>query len=411
MKQTGMNFLRRKLALYKMGVEKRYRYYAMQDIDNTMSIVMPYNVKSAYRSVLEWTTKGVDALSDRIVFREFGNDDFNATEIFKANNPDIFFDTAIQSALIGSCSFVYISKDGDKFPRLQVIEASKATGILDPTTFLLTEGYAVLETDQNDNPILEAYFTPTETWYYPRDDEPYSIPNPTNQPLLVPIIHRPDAVRPFGRSRITRSGMYQQKAAKRTLERAEATAEFYSFPQKYVLGTSQDAEALDKWKATVSTVLEITKDDDNDKPVVGQFASASMEPFFSQLKMYASLFAGGSGLTLDDLGFPSDNPSSVEAIKASHENLRAAAKKAQRSFASGFLNVAYIAVCLRDNQPYERTMFMNTKIIWEPLFEIDGASLSTIGDGLIKISQAYPELNIGEVLFQTTGIKDGGIDG
>lgn len=163
MKQTGMNFLRRKLSLYKMGVEKRYRYYAMHDIDNTMSIVMPYNVKSAYRSVLEWTTKGVDALADRIVFREFGNDDFNATEIFKANNPDIFFDTAIQSALIGSCAFVYISKVEDGLPRLQVIEASKATGILDPTTFLLAEGYAVLETDQNDNPILEAYFTPTET--------------------------------------------------------------------------------------------------------------------------------------------------------------------------------------------------------------------------------------------------------
>ena len=227
MKQTGMNFLRRKLALYKAGVEKRYRYYAMQDVDNTMSIVMPYNVKSAYRSVLEWTTKGVDALSDRIVFREFGNDDFNATEIFKANNPDIFFDTTIQSALIGSCAFVYISKADNELPRLQVIEASKATGILDPTTFLLTEGYAVLETDQNDNPTLEAYFTQTETWYYPKDSDPYSIPNPTNQPLLVPIIHRPDAVRPFGRSRITRAGMYQQKAAKRTLERAEATAEFY----------------------------------------------------------------------------------------------------------------------------------------------------------------------------------------
>ena len=108
MKQTGMNFLRRKLALYKTGVEKRYRYYAMQDVDNTMSIVMPYNVKSAYRSVLEWTTKGVDALADRIVFREFGNDDFNATEIFNANNPDIFFDTAIQSALIGSLSLIHI---------------------------------------------------------------------------------------------------------------------------------------------------------------------------------------------------------------------------------------------------------------------------------------------------------------
>ena len=36
MKQTGMNFLRRKLSLYKAGVEKRYRYYAMQDVDNNI---------------------------------------------------------------------------------------------------------------------------------------------------------------------------------------------------------------------------------------------------------------------------------------------------------------------------------------------------------------------------------------
>ncbi|MUG33597.1 hypothetical protein GB996_12530, partial [Psychrobacter sanguinis] len=77
-----------------------------------------------------------------------------------ANNPDIFFDTAIQSALIASCCFVYImpgTEDG--LPKMQVIEASKATGILDPTTFLLTEGYAVLESDSNGNPTLEAYFT------------------------------------------------------------------------------------------------------------------------------------------------------------------------------------------------------------------------------------------------------------
>ncbi|HEM4474197.1 TPA: hypothetical protein U1Y90_002217, partial [Streptococcus suis] len=221
---------------------------------------------------------------------------------------------------------------------------SKATGVIDTTTFLLTEGYAILEVDENDNPLLEAYFTKDVTWYYPKGANPYSISNPTGQPLLVPIIHRPDAVRPFGRSRITRAGMYNQLAAKRTLERAEVTAEFYSFPQKYVLGTSQDADPMEKWKTTVSSLLEITKDDDGDSPNVGQFNTASMAPFIDQLRMYASLFAGGSGLTMDDLGFPSDNPSSVEAIKAAHENLRAAGRKAQRSIASGLLNVAYVAV-------------------------------------------------------------------
>ena len=62
----------------------------------------------------------------------------------------------------------------------------------------------------------------------------------------------------------------------------------------------------------------------------GQFTAASMTPFVEQLKMAAAGFAGETGLTLDDLGFVSDNPSSVEAIKASHENLRLAGKAAQR---------------------------------------------------------------------------------
>lgn len=410
MNYMGMGYLRRKLALYQLGVKKRYRYYAMADKEPSRSIVIPDKVRDVYSSVLGWTAHGVDALADRIVFREFANDDFNATEIFNANNPDIFFDTAIQSALIASCCFVYVMPGvNSELPKMQVVEASRATGILDPTTFLLTEGYAVLEQDEYGVPTLEAYFTPDATWYYPKYGEEYSISNPSGQPLLVPIIHRPDAVRPFGRSRITRAGMYQQKAAKRTLERAEVTAEFYSFPQKYVVGTSQDADPIEKWKATVSSLLEFSKDADGDSPTVGQFSTASMSPFIEQLRMYASLFAGGSGLTLDDLGFPSDNPSSVEAIKAAHENLRAAGRKAQRSFASGFLNTAYVAVCLRDKFPFSRSQFMETSVKWEPLFEADANMLTMIGDGAIKLNQAVPGYLDAKTIRDLTGIK--GADG
>lgn len=410
MNYMGMGYLRRKLALYQLGVKKRYQYYAMADKEPSRSIVIPDKVRDVYSSVLGWTAHGVDALADRIVFREFANDDFNATEIFNANNPDIFFDTAIQSALIASCCFVYVMPGvNGELPKMQVVEASRATGILDPTTFLLTEGYAVLEQNEYGIPTLEAYFTPDATWYYPKYGEEYSISNPSGQPLLVPIIHRPDAVRPFGRSRITRAGMYQQKAAKRTLERAEVTAEFYSFPQKYVVGTSQDADPLEKWKATVSSLLEFSKDADGDSPTVGQFSTASMSPFIEQLRMYASLFAGGSGLTLDDLGFPSDNPSSVEAIKAAHENLRAAGRKAQRSFASGFLNTAYVAVCLRDKFPFSRSQFMETSVKWEPLFEADANMLTMIGDGAIKLNQAVPGYLDAKTIRDLTGIK--GADG
>jgi len=49
----------------------------------------------------------------------------------------IFYYSAILSALIGSCSSVYISKGEDDEVRLQVIESSNATGVIDPITGLL----------------------------------------------------------------------------------------------------------------------------------------------------------------------------------------------------------------------------------------------------------------------------------
>src|SRR5699024_12649091 len=105
-----------------------------------------------------------------------------------------------------------------------------------------------------------------------------------------------------------------QSYSNRTLERTDVTAEVYSFPQKYAVGTSEDAEPLDRWKASISAMLEITPDDEGDKPTLGQFSAPSMQPFMEQLRIAASGFAGETGLTMDDLGFVTDNPSSAEEI-------------------------------------------------------------------------------------------------
>lgn len=385
----------------------RYKQYDMKKDDPNIGFVIPNHIKSRYKSVLGWCAKGVDSLADRLVFRKFDNDDFEVTEIFQENNPDVFFDSVVLSALVGSCSFVYISKGKQGSVRLQVIEASNATGIIDPITGLLTEGYAVLSRDEEGNPSIEAYFLPNRTDYYYNGDLRDSISHAVAHPLLVPIIHRPDAVRPFGRSRITRAGIYYQQYAKRTLERADVTAEFYSFPQKYVTGLSNEAETMDSWKATISSMLQFTEDDQGNSPKLGQFTTPSMTPFTEQLKTAAAGFAGETGLTMDDLGFVSDNPSSVEAIKASHENLRLAGRKAQRSLGAGLLNVAYLSACLRDDFPYMRSQFSKTIPMWEPLFEADANMLSLIGDGAIKLNQAIPGSVTKEMIRDFTGFGGG----
>ena len=195
-----------------------------------------------------------------------------------------------------------------------------------------------------------------------------------------------------------------QQAALRTLKRSEVTAEFYSFPQKWVTGMSPDAEMMDKWQATISSILQFTNDDDGNHPILGQFTTQSMQPHMEQLRIYASLFAGETGLTLDDLGFVGENPSSAEAIRASHENMRLTARKAQRNFGACFLNVGYLAACVRDDYPYLRRQFYLTQPRWEPIFEPDAAQLSGIGDAAIKIQQGFPDYFTEDKLHDLTGI-------
>ena len=404
----GIAYLQTKLALKRTRVLLRYRYYEMKNTNVDAGNIIPTELKDRYRSTLGWCAKAVDSLADRLVFDGFKNDNFNMWEIFQLNNPDILFDSAITGALISSCDFIYISADEDGFPRLQVIDGGNATGIIDPITNMLTEGYAVLERDEYDVPIVEAYFVAGRTdiiSHKNRGVVTESFPNDAPFALLVPIIYRPDSVRPFGHSRISRACMDLVDKARFTLTRAEITSEFYSFPQKYILGMNPDAEQMDKFKATISSMLRIDKDEDGDKPVVGQFQTSSMTPHIEQLRMYAANFGGETGLTLDDLGFATGNPASADAIKSAHEPLRLSARKAQRTFGTGFLNVGFLACCLRDKVTYSRNQMYQTTASWMPIFEPDAAMLSLIGDGAIKVNQAIPNYFDSDTLYGLTGIK------
>lgn len=401
----GIDYLQRRLADKQQRVLLRYKYYEMKNNAQDFSSLAPEKFKGLKETV-GWCAKAVDSLADRLQFDEFQNDEFNLSEIFLSNNQDILIDSAVLSALISACSFVYIREDNG-YPRLQVIDGSNATGIIDPVTNLLTEGYAVLERDSMGVVKTEAYFMAGMTEIYSHGVLVQRIPSSAPYALLVPIIYRPDAKRPFGHSRISRACIAYTQTALRTIKRSEVSAEFYSFPQKYVLGLSEDAEFNNRL-ATISSFLNFTKDGDGDHPIVGQFQQQSMTPYTEQLRTLASLFAGETGLTLDDLGFATENPSSAEAIKAGHENLRLTARKAQRTFGTGLLNVGYLAVCIRDRYAYQRDAFRDTKVAWLPIFEPDAAALSGVGDAILKINQAVPDYLGARNIKALTGMESDG---
>lgn len=390
----GIAELQKKLEHKRTRGNLRYKYYEQKQTAQDLGISTPEGLEW-FTTINGWCTKAVDNLADRLQFDKFDNDNFGFTEMFNQNNPDIFYDDAMLSSLITSCSFVYITRGGineaddTKKMRFQVIDGCNATGEIDDFTKLLLEGYAVLERDKDNKTVTYAYFQPGRTEvYHAGDKEPFAVETFNSRYCaLVPIIYRPDAKRPFGHSRISRACMDYAKSAMRTIKRSEIAAEFYSFPQKYATGLSQDSELLDSWQATMSAMLTFTKDEDGEKPTLGQFQMASFTPHLEQLKATASMFAGETGLTLDDLGFVTSNPSSAEAIKAGHEGLRLATVKAQRCFSVGFLNVGYIGACMRDNQDYQREELFETKVIWKPIFSIDASMLGVLGDAILKLNQ------------------------
>ena len=388
MKTYGIEYLRSKLTNKASRVRLRYNYYEMKNKIRKISALIPPEFRNLTYS-MGWCAKAVDSLADRLIFDSFENDDFMLGQIYDQNNADVLFDSSVLSALITSCCFEYIDLNDSGYPRIECIDGGNATGIIDPVTDMLTEGYAVLERDEHQRPVQEAYFLPYRTEYYESGkSEPVEVfEHSAPYPLLVPIINRPDAHRPFGHSRISRTCMDIVQSAVRTLLRTEVAAEFYSVPQKYVVGLSQDAE-FDNRKATLSSFLKFTQDENGKFPALGQFQQQSMAPHIDHMKMLASMFAGETGLTLDDLGFNTGNPASYDAIRASHEQLRLTAKKAQRTFSVGFLNTGYLAACIRDDYTYERSAFANCKCMWMPVFEPDASALGAIGDAILKINQA-----------------------
>ena len=399
----GIGYLKRKLVTKQSRVQTRYRYYEMKECHTPRNLMVPDQLKNKFSIKLGWCTKAVDSLADRLQFRGFKNDNLDLTSIYQMNNFDVLADSAILGALITSCDFIYISMDKNGYPRMQVIDGYNATGIMDEITGMLEEGYAVLDRDENGQIISEAYFGKGYTDFYIKGQEPYRIENICSYPLLVPIVYRPDAKRPFGHSRISRACMRYQDNVADTLLNMAICSETNAFVQKYIAGSDPDME-FDSSRAWMSSFLNISASEDGTKPDLGQFQQASLAPYIDEIETQASLFAGEVGLTLDDLGFSKSNPASVDAIRASHENLRLTARKAQRQFGISFLNAGYLAACLRDEFDYNREVLYETKPIWEPVFEPDANAIGMIGDAAVKVNSAVPGYFNAENLRDLTGI-------
>lgn len=179
------------------------------------------------------------------------------------------------------------------------------------------------------------------------------LPTPLDRPMMESFAFRATGVKPFGESRISKTVMSLTDDVRRTLANMAISGEFYAFPQKYLLGlTDEQYDELieDKWGLSIGAMLLSTRDEEGHTPSFGQLPASSPEPYIAMLRTYATLFSAATGVPVSSLGIIQDNPSSAEAISSAREDICIAADDLNQSSAESLRNVALMAMAVAENK-------------------------------------------------------------
>lgn len=374
---------------------------------------MPEESFSRIQAVLGWPEKAVTALAERLVFDGFvapgqEEDPFELGSLLDANRFDLELPQAITSTLKHSCSFISTAMGDTQSAEPEVLvmarSAEWAAGLWDKRRRCPSGVLAITDVDASGAVVsMDVYLPhvvlmcsrlPSGRWVADRRA------NPLHEVLVEPLPYDPQLDRPFGRSRISRAVMNITDHALTTIVRTEIASDFYAAPRMMALGVSEDAFSHGKWQAAIDRWFAITRDEDGEVPEVKQFPQLTMQPLLEQYRLYASQFAGETGLPISALGIVQDNPPSAESLYAAEKELIVKARAATRVLGASLRNVARKVVMLRDGVDAPTSEILSIQANWlNPAF----TSPVTSADALSKLSSVFPWLGESEVALEYAG--------
>ncbi|WP_406234945.1 phage portal protein [Nocardia sp. NBC_01009] len=402
--------------------ELRARYYDHKNVLKDFGISIPPQLKGV-ETVVGWPEKAVDALARRIRHDGFvipGGDaeSLGINDMWAANRMDIEAPQAQTSALIHSCAFIATTlgdvASGEPEVLMTARSALSGTGIWDPRRRRLSSALSIVAYDESfphDHRITElVMYLPDRVLIMTRNSQgKWTVDTRPHTLGRVPVellVFRPRLDRSFGSSRITRAVMSITDEAVRTVLRTEVSAEFYSSPQRYMLGADPDAFVDAKgrvrtgWEAILGHMLAIGRDEDGNVPTVGQFPQMTMQPHIEHMRSIATRFSGATNLPVGALGVVQDNPSSAEAIYAAKEELITEAEYAGDVFGMGWTNAVRTGLMLRDKLTEAPPEWNRLRVNWR---DPATPSRSAATDAVQKLVTAFPWLAESQVALEQLG--------
>lgn len=425
--------LDRMIMLYRAKLPRnilRSRYYDSHTVLKDYGISIPPQMKQ-FETVVGWPAKAVDALARRCKLDGFlspggvPGDPLGIQEMADENCLEVEVPQALTSALIHSCAFVATTlgdtSEGEPEVLINMRSALNATALWNPRKRALESALSVVSwrdqlatgrvlTDMvlyMPDKVIEVYNDDEGKWVLRRT------PHSLGHVPVAPLPYRPRLERWAGSSRISRAVMSITDEAVRTVLRTEVSAEFYSSPQRYILGadpeafTGSDGRTRTGWEQIIGQMTAISRDDEGNIPTVGTFAQMSMEPHIAHLRAAATRFAGETNLPVSSMGIVQDNPASAQSIEETKEELINDAEEATVVFGHALATAVRTGLMLRDNLTEMPPEFREIKAKWR---DPRTPSRSAAGDYMLKTVQAFPWMADNPVALEQLGWDQGTID-
>lgn len=397
--------------------QKRVQYYLAKNKLRDLGISIPPSLTDV-ETVVGWPAKAVDALAVRSRFDGFTTDsgeDADLQEVLEANRFKVMYRQAVTSELIASCAFMTVSKGGEGEPPVIVsaYSAVNAAAVWDMRRKRIKHGMTVVDVDRRPGheaePLWVNLYTDDAVWEIKKEGGKWRArrnPHSMGRPMMEPLVYRPTLDRPFGQSRISRAVMSITDSAVRTALRSEVAAEFFTAPQKYLLGADDDVfDTLSKWEAYIGNIFTVTKDEDGDVPKFGQLAQASMQPHTDYLRSLAARFSGETSIPVSELGVIHDNPASAEAIYACKESLVIEAENLNETNGEALKAIGRMALATLRDVPLDSLDedAMSIKPVWKnPAMP----SIVSQADAMVKIISAMPWIAESRVALEEFGFGE-----
>lgn len=395
----------------------RQMYYDSKNLIKDLGIAIPPEMVNI-EMVLGWPAKAVDGLArrnkmDGFVIPGGSSLEMGIDSMWNANDMDIEAPQAHTSAYIHSCAFVATTKgdvaSGEPDVLITTRSAMSGTALWDRRRRRLSAHLAIVDTSEDGTPTALMMYLPDVVITMTRFTLGWKVERRKHSLGRLPVellVHKPNLERPFGASRISRPVMALADSALRTAVRMEVSAEFYSSPQRWIMGADEsmfmDAEGNLKtqWQAIMGRLWAAGRTEEGDLPEVGTFAAASPQPHSDQLRTLATQFSGETSIPVGSLGVVQDNPSSSDAIHAAKEDLLIEAEYCNQVFGTTWVRAVLTGLQIRENRDAIPDEWRRLRAKWRNPATM---SQSSAGDFVVKLIQAYPKLQDSAVGLEMMG--------